>query len=58
MYKVYFVIIPFGVLGGLQLISRKVGKDIAVGDCTSSGAGEKMHKVILHCLSTNNKEFQ
>lgn len=35
-----------------------MGKDIAVGDCTSSGAGEKMHKVILYGLSTNNKEFQ
>lgn len=58
IYKVYCVIIPLGVLGGLQLISRNVGKDIAVGDCTSSGAGKKMYKVILYCMSTNNKEFQ
>lgn len=48
---------PFGFLGGLQLISRYVGKDAAVGACTSSGASEKNTYNHMYYISTNNKSF-
>lgn len=42
MYREYCVIIPFGVFGKVQLSSKDVGNEIAVGCWTFCGAVEKM----------------